>query len=577
MSLEHARAQAGTPAAQVAWRRATWLLATWLLASAYPAAAQSRGPQSREPQAATTGSGPPAAPKPGAGTLLRIAGREGLEPVMVPALEPFEPAVARQIAEAVNAAAAAIASPQADSAALAEAYGELGKLLHAYQLLDAARAAYRNAAHLAPKDAIWTYYLGHARRQDGDLDGAIEAWNRTLVTLGRGDSTLLSHLGRAHQARGDLEQAAKLLEQALVLEPGNAAAEASLGEIALARDDAPRAIVLLEAALQAVPAADRLYYPLAMAYRKAGQSEHARALLARRGRVGLKVADPRLDALEALKNGERVHLLRGRQAFAAGRFREAAAAFRQAAAADPSSGRARVNLGTALARMGDNQGAIAAFREALELEPRNATAHLNLGQLLLRRGDHEGLSHLESAVREGPADGVSHRVLADALRKAGRLEEALAAYHQAAVWKPDDEPAILGKAAVLVTLERYGEARAWLEEAHHRMPSAGRIAIALARLLAASPDLDQRDGARALRLAESIFAATHGAQDARLVALALAELGRCQEAASRLRQAIDALTPDDPQRYALDGPLARYAAGPPCRPPTGGSAAGAQQ
>jgi tetratricopeptide (TPR) repeat protein len=149
-------------------------------------------------------------------------------------------------------------------------------------------------------------------------------------------------------------------------------------------------VTYLEAALRAVPAANRLHYNLAMAYRGLGEMEKAKAHLERRGTVGLRPPDPLVDELQELTLGERVHLVRGRMAFAAERYGEAAALFQEAVDADPTSVRSRVNLGTALARSGDREGALAQYRKALELDPTMVEAWVNLGGVLLMRWEFAG-------------------------------------------------------------------------------------------------------------------------------------------------------------------------------------------
>jgi hypothetical protein len=62
--------------------------------------------------------------------------------------------------------------------------------------------------------------------------------------------------------------------------------------------------------------------------------------------------------------------------------------------------------------------------------------------------------------------------------------------------------------------------------------------VLLAYFLAASPQPDLRNGARAFDLAQRVYATTHSAQHGALVALSLAELGRCSEAAGWQRRMI---------------------------------------
>lgn len=506
-------------------------------------------------------------------STLVVAERADIDPLVLPDFSAFETAVADQLRGAFEAAAAAAADPQADDASIASIIGELARLLHAYELYDAAGPAYGIASTLEPQNAEWHYLRGHVARGAGDLEAAIAAWNKTREMIGTSanDPRLLTHLGRAHQARGDLATARSLLESALAESPGFPSAQASLGEIALAEGDSARAIELLGAALEAVPGANRLHYSLGMAYRKAGDLESARRHLAARGAVGLAVPDPRLAGLEALKTGERVHLLRGRQAFGAGRYEEAAVAFRTAAAADPKSARSRVNLAAALAALDDRAGAIAELRSALEIDPESETAHFNLGQMLVEDDPDESLHHLRLAADFAPADGTIHRVLAETLRSRGLHDEALEHYVEATSWSPDDEEAILGRASLMVELGRYAEATRGLADVQARMPWQGRITAVLARLLASSPDASVRDGQKALTLATQVYRATGRPEHARLVALALAELGRCDEAAKLLKPVFDAL----PEGHTLLPTLATegrsYAAGPPCRPPVDAS------
>ena len=72
--------------------------------------------------------------------------------------------------------------------------------------------------------------------------------------------------------------------------------------------------------------------------------------------------------------------------------------------------------------------------------------------------------------------------------------------------------------------------------------------MTLAYLLAASPQYDLRDGARALELAQMIYQATGSLEHGALVAMALAELGRCTEASEWQRRMIAAAEPTSDAR-----------------------------
>jgi tetratricopeptide (TPR) repeat protein len=173
-----------------------------------------------------------------------------------------------------------------------------------------------------------------------------------------------------------------------------------------------------------------------------------------------------------------------------------------------------------------------------------------------------------------PEDAGARRELGAVMARGGRPELALVAYRDAVRLEPASEDAHLGAAAALVDLERYAEAAQELRSSLELLPASGHLNFALARLLAASPDPSVRDGEQALELASAVFEARRSPSDAEVVAMALAELGRCEQAAEWHSQALEARRQqgEDPRRLAeLEQIGARYQAGPPCRPPIQGN------
>jgi tetratricopeptide (TPR) repeat protein len=478
-------------------------------------------------------------------------------PVRFPDLAGLEGAVAEQISEMQRLLGA---QPSAS------AYGDLGQVYLAYGFNDAAADCFRDAALLGIGDYRWPYLLGAAHQAAGRLDDAATAFSEALTLSPDGAGYV--HLGEIRLLQGRPEEAEAVLRKALPT-PAVAAARSLLGQAALARRDFKAAVEHLEAALAAVPEANRLHHPLALAYRGLGDKAKAEEHLAKAGQVGLKPPDPLLDAVAGLRVGERIALMRGRVAAQAGRYQDAAQEFRKALAARPESVEARVNLGSMLALAGDRAGAADQFREALRFDPNNATAHFNLASLLAEGGPvGEAVVHLQATLAARPDDAEALRLLARLLRDGGRLTEALPEYARAVELAPGDETARLGEAETLVRLERYAEARRRLEEGLKLMPQSGLLSHALARLLAACPDPSVRDGGRALELALAVWNAQPAAAHAETVALALAESGRCDEAAAWQRKAIEAARGEklDGRLENLGRSLAAYERGIPCRP-----------
>ena len=79
-------------------------------------------------------------------------------------------------------------------------------------------------------------------------------------------------------------------------------------------------------------------------------------------------------------------------------------------------------------------------------------------------------------------------------------------------------------------LERFGTAKAALEEGVRQLPRDRRLLHALGRLLAACPERSLRDPQRALPMVTEIFEAERTPVHAETLAMALAAAGRFEEA-----------------------------------------------
>jgi protein O-mannosyl-transferase len=119
---------------------------------------------------------------------------------------------------------------------------------------------------------------------------------------------------------------------------------------------------------------------------------------------------------------------------------------------NPGCWMAHYNLGIALNKQGDPDGAIVHYRRALELRPSYAEAHYNLGRLLLQEGQlDEAITHYEKALEISPGDADAHNNLGAALLASGRVDEAIAHYREALVIQPDRADASCNLASALLS------------------------------------------------------------------------------------------------------------------------------
>jgi tetratricopeptide (TPR) repeat protein len=491
-------------------------------------------------------------------------GRPELRPVPMPPLDSLEPVVAEQLRAAQRELQPG-AGRQAGNRDLADRYGTFGQVAHAYEFFESAEAAYLNAMRLASNDVRWRHLLGYLYQQTGRLEDAAEQFG-TVRRLDPERREAAIRLGDTYVQLNRLREAREQFEEVLDVFP--ALARNGLGEVALRERRFDEAIAHFRAVLDRVPTASAVHYSLAMAYRGLGRFDDARAQLQRRGTGALRPGDPVVDGLQALVRGERGLVMQGRRAYEAGQFKAAADAFGQALAAAPESVTSRVNLGLALAQLGNAADAAAQFEAALRREPGNVEAHAGLGMVLAGQGsDPAAADHLRRAFDATPEDTAVRNALLRVLVRLRRDAEAISVLEKIRSVDPDDEETIVSLSILLADQGRFGDALTLLEEAHRRFPERAPTATTLARLLASSPDRAVRNGQRALDVARAVYGAEPTAVHAETVALALAELGRCAEALEWMRRAIENAegVKDATQASRLKAEVPKYGS-PACRP-----------
>jgi tetratricopeptide (TPR) repeat protein len=423
--------------------------------------------------------------------------------VPLPPLDDLEPVVSDQI-RTQHQSLRALEDGPASSSKRADGYGQIGRLFHVYEFFDSAEAAYLNAVRLAPNEVTWLHLLAYLYQQTGRLEEAAERFEHAL-RVQPDDRAATVRLGQVYLGLNRLREARERFQSVEAVFP--MLSRNGLGEIALRERRYNEAASHFRAVLERVPQASSVHYSLAMAYRGLGRLDEARVELEKRGPGGLNVGDPIVDALQMLVRGERGLILLGRRAYEGGQYEQAAAA----------------------------------FAKAIESAPRSVTARVNLGLTQLQLGNPtEAVSLLQSAFDMAPDDPDAARELLRVLLRFRRVDEAVEVLSKSRSLKPDDEETVISLAILLAEQDRFADAIALLDEENERFPERTTTATTLARLLASSPDRSIRNGPRALDLASSVYAAEPTPVHGETVALALAELGRCEEALTWIKRAVAA-------------------------------------
>jgi tetratricopeptide (TPR) repeat protein len=492
-----------------------------------------------------------------------------IKPVALPNLATAAAPLQQLVRERHAAAEKAGTSPTPDPER-ARAYGELGMVLMAAEYFAEAETALIDAEALAPAEFRWPYYLGHLYRRLGDADKTAAAFERAVRANGMYAPALV-WLGTAYLDQGRPDAADPLFEQALMQDPKMVAALNGRGRAALARHDYTGAIGFLERGLAIDPDATALHVPLVLAYRGAGQPEKARAHIRSQGTTQLRPPDPVYDEIDLLLETPVAYELRGARAMSEGRYDEAIAAFQKGVALDPNEPALRHKLATALALRGNLAGALDAMRETVRRSPEFAKGHYSLGLLYLQAGDYRhAAASFADALRVEPAYVEPRLQLAHLLRRTGQSSASLAHYRQILELDPRVPDARFGYAMALVDVGKFADARDQLTQGTQMFPDRPGFVLALARVLAASPDSGVRDGQRALAVLQALPPAAQRTLDFGIVtAMALAESGRFDDAASLQQQVVAQLpsTVDSQLRQHLNQALRSYEQRQPLRRP----------
>lgn len=456
----------------------------------------------------------PADPPPASRIQLPFPGLDALEPSVI------------ELLQATRARAERALAGDLSSRDLAEELGSCGMTYHAHALREIAMACYREAHRRAPQQLRWVYYPAIF---DSDPERRLN-WFRLALEREPTHVPSLIRSARLLHETNRLDLAEERYRKAIRLDSNRGEAHAGLGRIAADRKQYRVAIEHFERALQIEPGATILHYPLGLAYRSLGEMDQARKHLRLRGSVNFPARDPLKSALDGLRGGMRLHQNDGAASFLQGLFEQARVSFQKAVAVDPKSVLARTNLASSLVQLGRFDEAVDELRFALDLAPDHAMANFNWGTLRSRFGyDKEAVRAYARALASNPDQVEARFNQANALRRLARFDEAAKAYERVTRDDPGRRDAWLGLILSHGARNDYSAACEVAEKSVRIFPKDSVMEQALARLLATGSD-EHRDGSRALQISQSLIEREKSLSNYECLAMALAEVGRLEEA-----------------------------------------------
>jgi len=380
---------------------------------------------------------------------------------------------------------------------LGEMLGDQGSYDLAVQHFRAALAAYPNYASAQYDLALTLTRSADAQAAAGKFEDAVSIYQSALQVQPLPQT--LNDLGLAFSQLGQRKKAIEQFNEALRLQPDNVAARFNLASALVGEGKTAEAETLYAEALRLNPNPARLLV------------DYGRVLAG----YG-KLADAGVKFREAVRlypTNVEANLELGMNLRISGQTNEAAKFFSAARQLDPDLAERNWRDGKTFAEQGRVDAAFRRLTIATWLKPEDAAMHEDLGEFCINHGwPAEALTQFEETFRLRP-DAQSHCDVGLALNLLGRTREAVV-YYEAAIKLKPDSPGALNDFA-------------WL--------------------LATTPDTTQRNGARAVALAEQACRLTDFKQPQPVgtLAAAYAEAGRFGEAVQTAEKAVALATAEN--------------------------------
>jgi predicted O-linked N-acetylglucosamine transferase (SPINDLY family) len=336
-------------------------------------------------------------------------------------------------------------------------YGNLAKICGMQSRFDELKELIKKALELNPSYPEAHNYLGNSLRQQGDIGGAIKAYNNAIqlnpnyakahnnlgiALMQQGDPTAaidsfftviqLKHnlpeahndLGIALMQQGNLIAAIDSFITVIQLKPNFPEAHNNLGLALQAQGNLTAATDSFNTAIQLKPTFFEAHYNLGNALNQ--QDDVAAAIASYNTALRLKPNHPEAHNNLGIALQEQ------------GNLAAAIDSFNTAIKLKHNFPDSHNNLGNALRQLDDVVAAIASYNTALRLNPNYPEAHNNLGLALQEQGNlAAAIDSFNAAIQLKPNFPDAHNNLGNALRQVNDVAAAISSYNTALKLKPN--------------------------------------------------------------------------------------------------------------------------------------------
>jgi len=299
--------------------------------------------------------------------------------------------------------------------------------------------------------------LGLLREDAGDVDGALEAFQRA-VTMAPAVAPLHLNLGRVLDLKGLSGESIAAYLTAIRLDPRFGDAWNNLGVVYLERQEYEEAYVSFQPAVELLPESPNPWINLGLAAFRSERPGPAREAFDRAIRLNPRSADAYLNRA----------ILRFAGNDADGARSDLQAALEQ----QPDHAEAHYNLGIVEERRNNVTDAAAHYRRAIELNPRHVLAYNNLGILHSEAGQSKLAieMYLKAVAVDAKNPGLRNNLAMEYVRL-GNLSEAIIQYQQAIALQPGMFEPYANLGMIYRRKNQTAEAEKYLAEARKLNPN----------------------------------------------------------------------------------------------------------
>ena len=348
----------------------------------------------------------------------------------------------------------------------ADAWGNLGIVLHLYEYFDEAGTCYAQAAWLAPRSPRWPY-LQAVIQLHSDQKAALPLLEHS-VRLGGTVQTPRLVLGETLLLENQTEKAEKLFQSVLDAEPKNARAWLGLGRAVYQRGDLENAVTYLKRSAEEAPHVAATHALLAQVLHRQGNLPGAARYRSRAASLPEQVAWPdpyRQGTLNQLR-GESAVIFRATSLRQHGENKQALALLTATLQRYPQSYSIYRAMGRTYVALEDYDEAVNAYRQSIQIRPESTESQFECGRVLLHQGETAAASkYFREATRLQPEFGEAHYYLGRCSEILGRDAEAIAAYRNAVRFQPELTAAYQSLGALLCAQHEDVEALKILQHA----------------------------------------------------------------------------------------------------------------